>query len=75
MKIFGIILLFGIVWLKSFLAEACTVCFGDPNSPLTQSVGWGVWTLIGFIGVVLVLFVVLFFNINKRMKKMALLKS
>ena len=50
-------------------AFACAVCFGDPNSPLTQGVGLGIWTLMGFIGGVLALFSILFWNIRCRMKK------
>lgn len=50
---------------------ACTVCFGDPNSSLTQSIGWGIWVLMGFIGTVLILFAALFLNIRRRMKKIS----
>jgi len=52
------------------MAAACTVCFGDPDSKLTQSMGWGIWVLMGFIGTVLVLFAALFLNIRARMKKL-----
>lgn len=51
------------------LSAACAVCFGDPNSPLTQSVGLGVWVLMAFIAGVLALFAAFFLNIRRRMKK------
>lgn len=51
------------------LANACAVCFGDPNSPLTKSIGMGVWVLMAFIGGVLLLFSLFFLNIRRRMKK------
>jgi len=53
------------------VATACSVCFGDPGSPLVQSVSLGIWVLMGFIGGVLALFCVLFFNIRCRMKKLS----
>jgi hypothetical protein len=30
-------------------ASACSICFGDPNSPLTKSAEMGVWFLLGVI--------------------------
>lgn len=30
-------------------AAACTICFGDPNSPLTKSAEMGVWFLLAVI--------------------------
>ena len=30
-------------------ASACTICFGDPNSPLTKSAEMGVWFLLAVI--------------------------
>jgi hypothetical protein len=50
-------------------ASACAACFGDPNSSLMQSIGIGVWVLMGFIAGVLILFAALFLNIRARMKK------
>lgn len=66
--------IFVILLTTPALARACTVCFGDPNSPLTTSVGWGIWVMIGFIGVVLALFGLLFLNIRRRMKRISLVK-
>jgi hypothetical protein len=33
-------------------ATACTVCFGDPNSPITKSAEMGVWFLLAVILIV-----------------------
>jgi hypothetical protein len=33
---------------------ACSVCFGDPTSPLAKGAEAGVWVMIGVIGFVLV---------------------
>ena len=30
-------------------AAACQICFGDPNSPITQSAEMGVWFLLAVI--------------------------
>jgi hypothetical protein len=53
------------------IASACSVCFGDPNSKMTQSIGWGIWVLMGFIVGVLILFAALFLKIRARMKKLS----
>jgi hypothetical protein len=29
--------------------SACSVCFGNPESPLAQGVGWGVVSLLGVV--------------------------
>ena len=36
-------------------ALACSVCFGDPNSSMTQGVQAGMLVLLGVVGVVLTL--------------------
>ena len=36
-------------------AMACSVCYGDPNSPLTKGVDAGVLVLLAFVGVILLL--------------------
>jgi len=30
-------------------AEACSVCFGNPDSPMTKSMVAGIWVLLGCI--------------------------
>ena len=32
---------------------ACSVCFGDPDSPMTKGAAAGVWVMVGIIGFVL----------------------
>jgi hypothetical protein len=34
-------------------AEACSVCFGDPDHPMTKGAVAGVYVMIGFVGFVL----------------------
>lgn len=34
-------------------AQACAVCFGDPDSAMAQGVVWGVLVLVGIVGFVL----------------------
>lgn len=35
------------------ISQACSTCFGDPQSPMAQGAVAGVWVLVGFIGFVL----------------------
>lgn len=41
-------------------ALACSVCFGNPESPMTKSMVAGIWLMLGVIGSLLVGFAVLF---------------
>ncbi len=51
-------------------AEACTVCFGDPNSPITKSAEMGVWFLLGVIFAVQAAFAAFFFvYLRKRARR------
>jgi heme/copper-type cytochrome/quinol oxidase subunit 2 len=34
-------------------APACSACFGKSDSALAQGMNWGIFTLLGFIGLVL----------------------
>ena len=47
------VLLAGVTLLVADPASACSVCFGDPNSSLTQGAKAGVLVLLGVVGVVL----------------------
>jgi hypothetical protein len=49
--------------------SACSVCFGDPGSPLVQSISLGIWVMLGIVMAVLALFALLFWNIRGRMRK------
>lgn len=41
-------------------AEACSVCFGDPASPMTKGMIAGIWVMLGCIGTLLAAFAGLF---------------
>ena len=47
-------LLFICVLLFADVASACTACYGQSDSALAQGMNWGIYTLLGFIGMVLV---------------------
>ncbi len=47
----------------------CSVCFGDPSSPLTQGYNLAVFSLLAVTVIVLSVFGVLFLNFRKRAKK------
>jgi hypothetical protein len=46
----------------------CSVCFGDPTSPLTQGYNYAVFGLLGVTVLVLGSFAMLFLNIRRREK-------
>ena len=48
----------------------CAVCFSDPTSPLTQGYNYGIFTLLGVIGVMMLLFGIFFINIYKRSRRL-----
>lgn len=48
------LLIAGVLLAMPAAAEACSVCFGDPDSRLTAGAFAGVLTLMGIIGFVLV---------------------
>jgi len=50
-------------------AQACAVCFGDPNSQLTKAMAPGILFLLGCIGTVLSGFGVMFCYWARRMKR------
>ncbi len=41
------------VALRAPSALACAACFGKSDSPLAEGMNWGIFVLLGFIGVVL----------------------
>jgi len=53
-------------------AQACAVCFGDPNSPQTKAVGGGILLLLGCIATVLGGFASLFVYWMVRAKRLRL---
>lgn len=50
-------------------ANACPVCFGDPNSPMTKGTTNGIWFLLGIVAVVQAGFVALFFSFWRRARE------
>ena len=55
-----------LVALAPVVANACPVCFGDPNAPMQKGVNNGIWVLLGFIGFVQIGFVALFWSFYRR---------
>lgn len=47
-------------------ANACPVCFGDPNSPMSKGTSNGVMFLLGIVGFVQIGFVALFYSFWRR---------
>lgn len=54
----------------SFLALpstfACSVCYGEPDSPMTRGLGWAIVVLAGIVGVVLTGVTAFFVHVNRR---------
>ena len=48
------------------IADACAVCFGDPNAQLTKGAETGVWFLLGIMLLVQVGFGIFFFYLRRR---------
>ncbi|MAJ73105.1 hypothetical protein CMK13_08875 [Candidatus Poribacteria bacterium] len=65
--VFSFFVLFLNLQNKSVIA--CAVCFGDPNSKMTQGMNGAIFVLLGFIGFLLVSFGVFFLNFRSRSKK------
>lgn len=51
-------------------ASACAVCYGDPDSPMAVGMNNGILTLLGFVGVVQVGFVALFWSFRRRARRL-----
>ena len=52
--------------LTAISVNACPVCFGNPDSPLTQGTSNGILFLLGVIGLVQIGFVALFITFWRR---------
>ena len=59
-----------ILVLAPVLANACPVCFGDPNSAMQKAANNGVWVLLGVIAFVQIGFVALFFSFWRRAREL-----
>lgn len=65
----SVCLFVAILALFSDPADACAVCFGEPDSAMTQGINKGIMVLLGVVAVVQVFFVALFFSIRQRARK------
>ncbi|NBY19298.1 hypothetical protein EBQ74_03430 [bacterium] len=65
-KKIGFLALLGWLLMRPETSLACSVCLGDPNSPMVKSVNAGVWFLLAVISTVLVGFGSLFLFWRKR---------
>jgi len=61
---------FVLMLVLSNTAEACSVCYGDPSSPLNQAMASGIWLLLGCIGTVLSGFAGLFCYWAMRVRRL-----
>ena len=59
-----------LMMLVAAVANACPVCFGNPNSPLSKGATNGVLFLLGIIGIVQIGFVALFITFWRRARAM-----
>ena len=58
------------IFAMPIVANACPVCFGNPNSPLSKGATNGVLFLLGIIGLVQIGFVALFITFWRRARAM-----
>lgn len=65
-----VVIPFAIALLVPAIANACPVCYGDPNSPMVKGANNGVWVLLGIIAFVQVGFVALFWSFWKRAQQL-----
>ncbi|MEJ2085018.1 MAG: hypothetical protein P8Y44_04980 [Acidobacteriota bacterium] len=50
-------------------AAACAVCFGDPDSAMTQGMNKGIVVLLGVVAAVQIFFVAVFMTIRQRSRE------
>lgn len=58
------------IFAMPIVVNACPVCFGNPNSPLSKGATNGVLFLLGIIGIVQIGFVALFITFWRRARAM-----
>lgn len=46
--------------------QACSVCYGEPDSPTTRGLSWAIIVLAGIVGVVLTGVAAFFVHMNRR---------
>ncbi|MCC6764634.1 MAG: hypothetical protein IT293_08220 [Deltaproteobacteria bacterium] len=59
-------LVVALVLLSARAADACSVCFGDPNAQMTRGAEQGVWFLLGVMVLVQIGFGIFFFHLRRR---------
>jgi hypothetical protein len=50
------------------VADACAVCFGDPNAQISKGAELGVWFLLGVMLTVQIGFGIFFLYLRRRMR-------
>lgn len=55
-----------LMFIAPAIANACPVCFGDPNSPMVKGTSNGILFLLGIVGFVQLGFVALFVTFWRR---------
>jgi hypothetical protein len=57
-----------LVLLGARIAEACPVCFGDPNAQMSKGAEQGVWFLLGVMFLVQSGFGIFFLYLRRRLR-------
>jgi hypothetical protein len=61
------VLAFVALWLLNLpSASACSVCYGEPDSPMTRGLTWAIVVLAAIVGVVLAGVAMFFVHVNRR---------
>lgn len=59
-------LVVALLLLSARMADACSVCFGDPNAQMTKGAEQGVWFLLGVMILVQAGFGIFFLYLRQR---------
>lgn len=71
LKRLGTVGLVGVITLiLPAASEACAVCFGGVDSPMTTGMNNGILTLLGVLGMVQIGFVALFLKLRQRSRRL-----
>ena len=58
-----LVALFGLIQPSAF---ACSICYGEPDSPMTRGLTWAIIALGGIVGVVLAGVALFFVHVSRR---------
>ncbi|HEX9156559.1 MAG TPA: hypothetical protein VF827_00980 [Syntrophales bacterium] len=64
-----LIIILVIAFTLPIAANACPVCFGNPDSPMTKGTTNAIWFLLGLVGVVQAGFIALFYSFWRRARE------